>query len=154
MECVYRTNDCQRFDCSECELNEDKETEMSTLDEAIKHCEEKARELYNEVMLCHTNPDECAKEHEQLAKWLKELKAYRDNRGISIDDFEQAMNVLKEPCDTIAYNDDFATALKKMYEYEERQTEKPTSPCDLCRFDYMDGVCGDCPAMAKAEWER
>lgn len=27
--------------------------------------------------------------------------------------------------------------------------QEPTSPCDLCRFDYMDGVCGDCPAMAK-----
>jgi len=31
--------------------------------------------------------------------------------------------------------------------------QEPTSPCDLCRFDYMDGVCGDCPAMAKGEWE-
>lgn len=30
--------------------------------------------------------------------------------------------------------------------YEEQE---PTSPCDLCRYDYMDGVCGDCPAMAK-----
>jgi hypothetical protein len=65
-----------------------------TLDEAIKHCEEKAEELrleaeqlrdigerisspkqpYNEpVRDCL----ECAKEHEQLAEWLKELKALR-----------------------------------------------------------------------------
>ena len=24
MECIYYTNDCQRFDCSECELNNNK----------------------------------------------------------------------------------------------------------------------------------
>lgn len=57
-----------------------------TLDEAIIHCKEKARDLYNEAMLCHANPDDgmldtcikCAKEHEQLAEWLQELKAYRE----------------------------------------------------------------------------
>ena len=37
-----------------------------TLDEAIKHCEEK-------VDSC----DNCAEEHKQLAEWLKELKGYR-----------------------------------------------------------------------------
>ena len=60
---------------------------MMTLDEAIKHCEEKAKELSNkayaewgksmteeEAYDCN----ECAREHEQLAEWLKELKAYRE----------------------------------------------------------------------------
>ena len=42
-----------------------------TLDEAIKHCEEVADTCENK---------ECGKEHKQLAEWLKELKAYRDNR--------------------------------------------------------------------------
>ena len=43
-----------------------------TLDEAIKHSEEVA-DSYN-----NTAPDcDCAKEHRQLAKWLRELKAYR-----------------------------------------------------------------------------
>ena len=56
---------------------------MLTLEEAIKHCEEKAEEqkkkgeladAYNlESESCY----ECAKEHEQLAIWLKELKDYR-----------------------------------------------------------------------------
>lgn len=66
-----------------------------TLDEAIKHCEEKAKELrteaeqlrdigevisspkqpYNEPV---KNCLECAREHEQLAEWLKELKTLRD----------------------------------------------------------------------------
>ena len=56
-----------------------------TVQEAIKHCEEKAKEKYTEGMLCHANPNDdlldgcikCAKEHEQLAEWLKELEQYR-----------------------------------------------------------------------------
>ncbi|WP_276954306.1 hypothetical protein [Helicobacter rodentium] len=40
-----------------------------TLDEAITHALEKANELKN----C-----ECAKEHLQLAEWLKELKFLRE----------------------------------------------------------------------------
>ena len=49
-----------------------------TPDEAIKHAEEVAEEhtkynRYGGFESC----DECAKEHRQLAEWLKELKAYR-----------------------------------------------------------------------------
>lgn len=59
-----------------------------TLDEAIKHCEEVARqqeqyakgyaqgdaiEVYDAF-----DCDECAQEHRQLAEWLKELKAYKE----------------------------------------------------------------------------
>ena len=55
-----------------------------TLDEAIKHCEEKAedltiksnelyRENYEESLRCH----ECASEHERLAEWLRELRGLR-----------------------------------------------------------------------------
>ncbi len=70
------------------------------LDEAIKHCEEvveEQKELYrlcpaseSEIFHCDGTKDcktlkngknkgcqKCAKEHEQLAKWLKELRAYR-----------------------------------------------------------------------------
>ena len=56
------------------------------LDEAIKHCHEKAAELRAkaeankldvvEVAEC----EECAKEHEQLAAWLEELKKLREAR--------------------------------------------------------------------------
>ena len=38
-----------------------------TENEAIKHCEERAK-------IC----DECGKEHNQLAEWLKELLKYRE----------------------------------------------------------------------------
>ena len=40
-----------------------------TLDEAIDHCEEVAQECENA---------ECGMEHEQLAEWLKELRAFRE----------------------------------------------------------------------------
>ena len=43
-----------------------------TLDEAIKHCEKRAKENRTEGCI------ECAKDHEQLAEWLKELKEYRE----------------------------------------------------------------------------
>ena len=55
-----------------------------TLEEAIAHCEEKAKEIRkaNEEMPtdCKLSEDlcECANEHEQLAEWLKELKAWRE----------------------------------------------------------------------------
>lgn len=60
-----------------------------TLDEAIKYNEEKAKELSNkayeqwgmtmteeQAYACH----ECAREHEQLAKWLKELRKMKKCR--------------------------------------------------------------------------
>jgi len=72
---------------------------MISLDEAIKHCEEKAEYLKEKAKdrPCYINSFgqampmtdseasdclECAKEHEQLAFWLKELKAYKES-GVS-----------------------------------------------------------------------
>ena len=43
-----------------------------TLDEAIKHCEEREKE--QALNGCFA----CAEEHKQLAEWLKELKRYRE----------------------------------------------------------------------------
>lgn len=59
-----------------------------TLDVAIKHCEEKAKEQ-REIAKCYISTEyprvraqrrkclKCAKEHEQLAEWLKELAEYQ-----------------------------------------------------------------------------
>ena len=58
-----------------------------TLDEAIKYCEEvaeekdKSVELYRAVKATEgliTKCENCAKEHRQLAEWLRELKRYRE----------------------------------------------------------------------------
>lgn len=63
---------------------------MLTLDEAIKHCEEKAEEIRkaNEEMPteCKLSEDlcECARKHEQLASWLTELQERREAGWISV----------------------------------------------------------------------
>ena len=57
-----------------------------TIDEAIVHEREVAKEIYVEAMLCHANPDdgklddciESGKYHKQIAEWLEELKMYRE----------------------------------------------------------------------------
>jgi len=77
-----------------------------TIDEAIKHCEEVAKEYEKQVIWLRSkegNPNcehyvDRAKEHRQLAEWLRELKKYRaifdkvgkilaDN-GYTIDDLD------------------------------------------------------------------
>ena len=58
-----------------------------TLDEAIKHAEEVAEEKENEgKLLCQSEGASigcltCAKEHRQLAEWLKELKRLREQES-------------------------------------------------------------------------
>ncbi len=64
-----------------------------TLDEAIKHAEEVAEEnekRANWFWAKEGNPNyenrvECAEEHRQLAEWLKELKAYREQGNALMD---------------------------------------------------------------------
>lgn len=53
-----------------------------TLEEAIKHCEEVAEkycEKVEEGLTADDFCDSCASEHRQLAEWLRELKAYRED---------------------------------------------------------------------------
>lgn len=58
---------------------------MLSLDETIKHCEEKAEESRKNEPIFRYAADEkeadkclnCAEEHEQLAEWLKELAEYQ-----------------------------------------------------------------------------
>ena len=61
-----------------------------TLDEAIKHCEEVAEEYQATIDRLDIvgkgldECEECAKEHRQLAEWLRELKEYRDKETVKI----------------------------------------------------------------------
>lgn len=57
-------------------------------------------------------------------------------------EIEQFVGVSIHDVEVIAKND----VLQILDKYAEQE---PTSPCYLCRYDYLDGVCGDCPAMAK-----
>ena len=66
-----------------------------TLDEAIAHEKELAKEIYIEAMLCHANPDDgkldgCidrGRYHERLAEWLEELKFIRQWKSDIMDEF-------------------------------------------------------------------
>jgi hypothetical protein len=55
---------------------------MMDLDSAIQHCKEQVQEQAKKG--CYS----CAEEHQQLAEWLKELKAYKDARA----EINQALN--------------------------------------------------------------
>ena len=52
-----------------------------TIDETIKYCEEVAERLEGKDGYAYTDStcDECAKEHRQLAEWLKALKEIWDS---------------------------------------------------------------------------
>ena len=87
-----------------------------TLDEAIKHCEEKAEELRRWSAISRNGSAEeadcleCAREHEQLAEWLKDYKQLKEQRPqgewiehtekITLDTYYECSNC-KEPWTTI-----------------------------------------------------
>ena len=98
---------------------------MLSIDEAIAHAREVAEEQRKDNENCKYKSEygckgcadyyskpciECAEEHEQLAEWLEELKAYREI-GIVEECKESVLDIEK------AYNkaiDDFAEKLKEM----------------------------------------
>ena len=49
---------------------------MLSIDEAIAHAREVASRKFDDRVHCIS----CAEEHEQLAEWLEELKAYREKK--------------------------------------------------------------------------
>ena len=57
-----------------------------TLDEAIEHCYDKAKQ-----MACEEKSCECAKEHIQLAHWLEELKRLRKENTLMMRDLGDFM---------------------------------------------------------------
>ena len=87
------------------------------LDEAIVHAREVAERNRNQYKNCHSDRtdirhqtcEECAKEHDQLAEWLEELKQYR-----AIGTVEECKNSVLKILE--AYNkaiDDFKEELFK-----------------------------------------
>lgn len=61
-----------------------------TIDEAIAHAREKAKEIRENIIdgnnlepyesYCNAMTGRCAEEHEQLAEWLEEFKTYREKK--------------------------------------------------------------------------
>lgn len=104
-----------------------------TLDEAITHEREKAKDIYVEAMLCHANPDdgkldgciERGRYHEQLADWLEELKCYKNDYGDIVSKFAtfESDKVRFLNCEHVigyrkAINDLVKEVCKKFTEYE------------------------------------
>ena len=67
---------------------------MMTLDESFYHCDEKARD-------CSV----CAKEHEQLAQWLKELKQLKSQ--VKVNDFFPCRYCKAYACWDCRYRQDY-----------------------------------------------
>lgn len=110
-----------------------------TIDEAIKHAEETARELEYSCNLWKRLADErvvslpsdyescknCAEEHRQLAKWLKELKRLRNwTSWIPVSkrlpDFFEVVLVTDET--------------SKVFEYERRPLDEEGNVCREWNF--------------------
>ena len=64
---------------------------MLSIDEAIAHAREVASRKFDDRVHCIS----CAEEHEQLAEWLEELKALREEKSefqiIAKDNYEMGM---------------------------------------------------------------
>lgn len=73
-----------------------------SIDEAIVHAREVAERNRKQYKNCtfdrtdirHQTCEECAEEHEQLAEWLEELKAYREI-GTVEECKNSVLNILK-----------------------------------------------------------
>lgn len=65
-----------------------------TLDEAIEHCKEKAKEQeyyskFEKNSLMYKSCVKCAEEHKQLAEWLEELKNRRSDMERIVEQLEK-----------------------------------------------------------------
>lgn len=87
-----------------------------TIDEAIKHCLERAEENDNCADKCEAvyGEDngiieacrECAAEHRQLAEWLRELKEAKRLLKLAVEDFKERDVVISHHCVLCKYADD------------------------------------------------
>ena len=103
-----------------------------TLDDAIEHAIEVAKEQKLRSGICTTNDNECdkfsscikcAEEHERLAEWLEELKFIRQWKSDVMDDFCRYDVSSFEGLVTNVRNkaiDDFVKEICKMYIQSER----------------------------------
>lgn len=110
---------------------------MMDLESAIRYCEEVAE---TNERICDTEPSiglpdiykhkdaakKCASEHRQLAEWLKELKAYREQRGKRMN-VEEKERLIKKDIESIenrvrhAFNQGYEMGLKERAKNENRR---------------------------------
>lgn len=115
---------------------------------------------------------------EEAVEELQDIKSVYENRELGelrlmrseVLALEMAIKALsQQPCDDaeqIDYHDDFATALKKINDYEMTRNERAVcdieqikdeykTPCSLCRHrEDTSGLCDMCPAMPREKGEN
>ena len=104
------------------------------LEEAIKHAKDIATNKYNEGFLCHANPDDeeldrcikCAREHEQLAEWLEELKELREYKKKMKAQF---LDDIENPLEPIKLSSALESEIFK-YEYRKEYGPQRITPLD------------------------
>ena len=79
---------------------------MLSIDEAITHAREVASRKFDDRVHCIS----CAEEHEQLAEWLEELKAYRAIGTVeecknSVLDIQKAYNKAIDDCKELTFRE-------------------------------------------------
>ena len=122
-----------------------------TLDEAIKHCKEKAEELKNQYgELANKRPEPieeqmrllqekhdclaCANEHEQLAEWLEDYKRLLEEKVINVYPNGDVIVQEKRP----------------QGKWITENIEKPYGKCNQCgEICEIDNYCGNCGAELK-----
>lgn len=78
-----------------------------TIDEAIKHCEDVAETCEFDASRCDETDryeqhemyelGKCAKEHKQLAEWLRELKGLRNSVGaVKLSSMKEALELIRD----------------------------------------------------------
>lgn len=89
--CYYNSTECT----VDYYIESEKKDEPMTIEQAIVHAKEVAA----------SKCDECGKEHAQLAEWLSELAAYKDETYIS-DEWLEKNGFERQNYDTFLYCDD------------------------------------------------
>ena len=110
-----------------------------TLDEAIIHCEELAdgHDRIKQIKAVTLEECKCAYEHRQLAEWLKELKAYKEQTDGDLISRKQA-----EECCLNGWNKDYKDILEDIRKLPS--AEKTDG--DLISLDFMKKLGATCIA--------
>lgn len=106
-----------------------------SLEEAIKHCEEKERE--QALNGCFA----CAEEHKQLAEWLRELQQFRKYKKWLLEEQYKRK-------DSLVFGDGVRYCAERL-EQQFEPTDKQECPCTIC--DNLNPNC-DCEKFDK--WYR
>ena len=129
-----------------------------TIDEAIAHAREVAEEQRKDNENCEYKAEygckgctdyyskpciECAKEHEQLAEWLEELKNYRDKNKMVVRVDVENMDSIKDKIEELSkyaesqYDkgiDDFVEHIRTYYTLKQEMGYVATTYKDLINY--------------------